>query len=58
LRDWLDRPIEVDGMRVIATYHPSFALRQEHDEARERVLDAIASALARARDLADAERER
>jgi DNA polymerase len=43
---------------VVATYHPSFALRQENDEARERVLEAIASALARARNLADRERER
>jgi DNA polymerase len=58
LRDWIDRPIDVDGMQVVATYHPSFALRQENDEARERVLEAIASALARARNLADRERER
>jgi len=58
LGDWIDRPIDVDGMQVIATYHPSLALRQENDEARERVLDAIASALARARDLADIVLER
>jgi DNA polymerase len=58
LRDWIDRPIDVDGMQVIVTYHPSFALRQENDEARERVLDAIASALARARGLAGTGQER
>lgn len=52
LRDWIDKPLDVDGMQVIATYHPSFALRQENDDARDRVLDAIASALARARELA------
>jgi len=53
LRDYIDRTFEVDGMQVIATYHPSFALRQMDDEARERVLGAISSALHRARKLAE-----
>ncbi|WP_109483313.1 UdgX family uracil-DNA binding protein [Paraburkholderia sp. C35] len=58
LREWIDTPLDVDGMQVIATYHPSFALRQDNDDARERVLDAITSALARARVLADTGEER
>jgi uracil-DNA glycosylase family protein len=53
LQDYLDAPFHLDGMRVTATYHPSFALRQENDEGRARVLDAISAALARARKMAD-----
>jgi uracil-DNA glycosylase len=52
LRDHVDRPLEVDGVRVVATYHPSFALRQQNDDARERVLTAVSTALAQARELA------
>ncbi|MEM5366150.1 UdgX family uracil-DNA binding protein [Paraburkholderia azotifigens] len=58
LSDCIDRTLDVDGMQVIATWHPSYALRQQHDDARERVLAAIAAALTRARELADAVRER
>jgi len=58
LSDCIDRTLDVDGMQVIATWHPSYALRQEHDDARERVLAAIAAALTRARELVDALGER
>ncbi|GAB2873617.1 UdgX family uracil-DNA binding protein [Paraburkholderia jirisanensis] len=53
LRDYVDAPFEVDGMWVIATYHPSFALRQTDEDSRARVLDAISDALARARELSE-----
>jgi uracil-DNA glycosylase len=52
LSDCIDRTLDVNGMQVIATWHPSYALRQQDDEARESVLAAIASALTRARELA------
>ncbi|ACC70492.1 UdgX family uracil-DNA binding protein [Paraburkholderia phymatum] len=58
LSDWTGRTLNVDDMRVVATYHPSYALRQQHDEARERVLAAIIGALTRARDLSEAVGER
>ncbi|EJM96384.1 UdgX family uracil-DNA binding protein [Herbaspirillum sp. YR522] len=49
LRDHLDAPFEIDGMTVIATYHPSFALRQPDPEQRDKVVDAIVAALEQAR---------
>ncbi|CAG9227138.1 Type-4 uracil-DNA glycosylase [Paraburkholderia sabiae] len=58
LSDYIDRTLDVGGMQVIATWHPSYALRQQHDDGRERLLAAIAAALTRARELADALRKR
>ncbi len=53
LRDYVDAPFEVPGGWGIATYHPSFALRQPNEAAREKVLAEISNALERARELAD-----
>jgi DNA polymerase len=53
LRDYVDAPFEVEGMWVVATYHPSFALRQPDEESRARVLQAISDALVRARELSE-----
>jgi DNA polymerase len=59
LRDFTDAPFELDGGWGIATYHPSFALRQHNDAARDKVLADISDALGRARKLAEsAGRER
>jgi probable DNA metabolism protein len=51
LQDYIDAPFDVEGMPAIATYHPSFALRQRDHAERERIVDAIAAALKQARDL-------
>ncbi|MGI4813254.1 MAG: UdgX family uracil-DNA binding protein [Janthinobacterium lividum] len=51
LREHLEKPFEVDGSWVVATYHPSFALRQRDQAEREQVLEAISGALGRAREL-------
>ncbi|QQC64462.1 UdgX family uracil-DNA binding protein [Paraburkholderia ginsengisoli] len=53
LRDYFDAPFELDSGWGIATYHPSFALRQQDDAARDKVLAAISDALGRARELAE-----
>ncbi|MBN3727838.1 UdgX family uracil-DNA binding protein [Burkholderia sp. Ac-20379] len=53
LGDGLNTPFEIAGRWAIATYHPSFALRQPDDTARNRVLDDLTRALAVARDLAE-----
>lgn len=52
LRDYLHAPFEAAGAWGIATYHPSFALRQQNDEARDKILTAISQALIQARELA------
>jgi DNA polymerase len=52
LQDYVNTPFEVQGGWAIATYHPSFALRQPDEVAREKVLDAMIRALVRARDMA------
>jgi DNA polymerase len=53
LRDHLDAPFRMEDGWGIATYHPSFALRQQSDAERDRVLAEIGNALIRARELAD-----
>ncbi|MFM0000624.1 UdgX family uracil-DNA binding protein [Paraburkholderia dipogonis] len=53
LRDHLDAPFKVEGGWGIATYHPSFALRQQNDADRDKVLADISKALIRARELAE-----
>ncbi|WP_345810779.1 UdgX family uracil-DNA binding protein [Paraburkholderia sp. PREW-6R] len=55
LRDYAGAPFEVEGGWAIATYHPSFALRQQDLASRDRIADEIADALAQARELADKE---
>ena len=52
LRDRLGAPFRVAGGWGIATYHPSFALRQQSDSDRGKVLAEISNALSRARELA------
>ncbi|MBO9357600.1 UdgX family uracil-DNA binding protein [Bordetella petrii] len=44
----LGQVMEHDGLTVIATYHPSFALRAPDGEARQRAYDAIVDALEKA----------
>jgi uracil-DNA glycosylase len=53
LRDYVDVPFETESGWGIATYHPSFALRQANDAARDKVLAEISHALGRARELAE-----
>jgi uracil-DNA glycosylase family 4 len=58
LQGYLGDSFELNGMRVIPTYHPSFALRQDDEEGREQITRAICDALARARDLMDERADR
>jgi DNA polymerase len=51
LQDAIGKVIEHDGRLVIATYHPSFALRAPDPETRHRAYAAIVSALQDARKL-------
>uniref|UniRef100_E1TAF8 Type-4 uracil-DNA glycosylase n=1 Tax=Burkholderia sp. (strain CCGE1003) TaxID=640512 RepID=E1TAF8_BURSG len=51
LQDYLHGPFELEGGWGIATYHPSFALRQQSDAARDKVMVAIRNALSEARKL-------
>ncbi|RAS38948.1 UdgX family uracil-DNA binding protein [Paraburkholderia bryophila] len=53
LKDYTGAPFEAAGGWAIATWHPSFALRQQSDASRDKVLDEIGNALMRARRLAD-----
>lgn len=53
LKNYLDAPFNVDGGWGIATYHPSFALRQQTDADRDKILAEISNALIRARELAE-----
>ncbi|CAD6535222.1 UdgX family uracil-DNA binding protein [Paraburkholderia metrosideri] len=53
LRDYVDAPFELNGGWGVATYHPSFALRQPNEAARDKVLGEISNALAQARELAE-----
>ncbi|MBJ9665628.1 UdgX family uracil-DNA binding protein [Burkholderia gladioli] len=55
LRDYVNAPFEIDGGWAIATYHPSFALRQQDDNSRDKVLDDMTRALVLAREMADAD---
>ncbi|MFM0644658.1 UdgX family uracil-DNA binding protein [Paraburkholderia bryophila] len=53
LRDYTGAPFEVAGAWAIATWHPSFALRQQSDAARDKLLEEISTALMGARRLAE-----
>ncbi len=52
LSDYLSDPFELEGGWGIATYHPSFALRQRDGAAREKLTADITGALIKARQLA------
>ena len=58
LQGYLGDSFELNGMQVIATYHPSFALRRDDAGGREQVTLAISDALARARDLTNQRADR
>jgi uracil-DNA glycosylase len=45
LQDVLGKTIEHGGQRIVATYHPSYALRAPDPETRREVYDAIVAAL-------------
>ncbi|QGZ63049.1 UdgX family uracil-DNA binding protein [Paraburkholderia acidisoli] len=53
LRDYVSAPFEIHGGWAVATWHPSFALRQQDESARDTVLGDITRALVRARALAN-----
>lgn len=53
LRDYVNAPFEINGGWAITTYHPSFALRQQDENSRDKVVDEITGALVRAREMAD-----
>jgi uracil-DNA glycosylase len=53
LQAHLGRVFAYRGKWAIATYHPSFALRQQEPDARERAVDEIVKALDLARQYAD-----
>jgi DNA polymerase len=50
----MGRVIDHEGRKVVATYHPSFALRAPDPETREAAYRAIVEALERAHRLIDA----
>jgi len=52
LQDHFNSPFQLEGGWGIATYHPSFALRQGSDAARQKVMAAISNALSEAHKLA------
>jgi uracil-DNA glycosylase family protein len=47
----MDQVIEHDGLRIIATFHPSYALRAPDAKTRDRAYHAIVEAFRRARQL-------
>ncbi|HZZ11665.1 MAG TPA: UdgX family uracil-DNA binding protein [Paraburkholderia sp.] len=52
LQQYAGVPFETESGWVVATYHPSFALRQQDGLAREKILAEISAALTQARKLA------
>ena len=48
LQDYMTAPREIEGTWLVATWHPSYALRLQDPHARENVVAAIADSLARA----------
>lgn len=54
MRDYLDAPVRIGDTWLVATWHPSYALRVQQAGARETVVDAIGRAIARAHELATA----
>jgi DNA polymerase len=52
LKEAMDEPFQHDGRWIVATYHPSYALRVPDHDAREQAFNAIVAALERARQIA------
>ncbi|SAL26414.1 DNA glycosylase [Caballeronia sordidicola] len=55
LGNHLDKTLAFNGGWLVTTYHPSFALRQQDEAARDRAIYMIVSALERAQKLAASE---
>jgi DNA polymerase len=53
LQSHLGRAVPFGDRWIVATYHPSYALRQNDDMARERTIETIVAALQEARKLLD-----
>ncbi|ARP96330.1 UdgX family uracil-DNA binding protein [Bordetella genomosp. 13] len=54
LRDYMNEPVRLGNTWVVATWHPSYALRSDGPDAREEVTAAIAGAIVRGVQLAAA----
>ncbi|KAA6120967.1 UdgX family uracil-DNA binding protein [Cupriavidus cauae] len=54
LRDYLNRPVRLGDAWVVATWHPSYALRVDDAGKREDIVAAIGQAIAQGRELAAA----
>jgi DNA polymerase len=52
MQGYLDAPVRLGDAWLIATWHPSYALRVNDDAAREKVVERIAHAIERGRQLA------
>ncbi|MFC4276905.1 UdgX family uracil-DNA binding protein [Achromobacter aloeverae] len=52
MQDYLDQPVRLGEAWLLATWHPSYALRVNDAAERDSVIAAIANAIARARKLA------
>lgn len=52
LRDYFGKAAEHEGLAVVATWHPSYALRASDPETREHAYADIVAALAHASELA------
>jgi probable DNA metabolism protein len=51
MRDYLDAPVRLGDAWLVATWHPSYALRVDGEAAREEVVAAIGGAIARGQQL-------
>ena len=52
MKDYMDAPFEHDGRMVVATYHPSYALRVPDHASRQAAFAAIVEALRTAQRIA------
>jgi DNA polymerase len=52
LRDYMEAPVRLGDTWLVATWHPSYALRVDNETRREEVVDAIAKAIGQGRELA------
>jgi DNA polymerase len=53
MQDYLNAPVRLGDAWLVATWHPSYALRVNDDAAREKIVEGIAQAIERGRQLAD-----
>lgn len=51
LQDYLNAPVQLGGAWLVATWHPSYALRVDDPAKREDIVSAIGQAIARGREL-------